>query len=471
MSVKLFNTLTRAVEPFVPIDPAGRQVRMYTCGPTVYNHAHIGNFRAYLFEDLLQRHLEARGYEVLRVMNLTDVDDKTIRDSRKAGRRLSDFTQIYKEAFFEDLATLRIKPALHYPAATEDRYISRMIEMIRQLEAGGIAYQAEDHSVYFRLSKFPRYGQLAHLNLDELRPSGRIRSDEYEKESVGDFALWKAWDENDGDVAWDSPWGRGRPGWHIECSAMATALLGPELDIHCGGVDNIFPHHEAEIAQSECCTGRTFVRHWLHCAHLMVDGQKMSKSQGNFYTLRDLVAKGYTGREVRYALITVNYRLPCNFTLPGLDAARTALARLDQWSERLREHAGTASSEPTALSEAFEQFFTRLDDDLNISAAMGQLFDLVRDSNKALDEGRIAPGQSAALLTGWQRINTVLELTAEAESAPGEVLELATQRDQARKERNWQLSDQLRERIAGLGWSLKDTKEGQKLTRASTPRS
>ena len=252
---------------------------------------------------------------------------------------------------------------------------------------------------------------------------------------------------------------------------MATALLGPELDIHCGGVDNIFPHHEAEIAQSECCTGRTFVRHWLHCAHLMVDGQKMSKSQGNFYTLRDLVAKGYTGREVRYALITVNYRLPCNFTLPGLDAARTALARLDQWSERLREHAGTASSEPTALSEAFEQFFTRLDDDLNISAAMGQLFDLVRDSNKALDEGRIAPGQSAALLTGWQRINTVLELTAEAESAPGEVLELATQRDQARKERNWQLSDQLRERIAGLGWSLKDTKEGQKLTRASTPRS
>ena len=463
MALEFFNTLSRRAEVFTPLDPEGRAVRMYTCGPTVYNHAHIGNFRAYLFEDLLQRHLEARGYHVLRVMNLTDVDDKTIRDSRKAGRPLADFTQVYKQAFFEDIATLRIRPALHYPAATEDRYIQRMIQMIAQLESQGAAYKAEDGSVYFRLSHFPRYGQLAHLNLEDLRPSGRIRNDEYEKESIGDFALWKAWDENDGDVAWDSPWGRGRPGWHIECSAMATELLGPELDIHCGGVDNIFPHHEAEIAQSECCTGRTFVRYWLHCAHLMVDGQKMSKSLGNFYTLRDLTGRGYTGREVRYALITVNYRLPCNFTLAGLDAARTALARLDQWTARLTEHAGNTAPEPTPLSAASDRFLDLLDDDLNISAALGCLFDLVRDSNKAMDSGALSRGQAASLLQAWTQINQVLAFEPYAQEIPAEIAALVEQRAKARASKDWALSDQLRDKIHALGWSLKDTKDGQKL--------
>ncbi len=463
MPIHLFNTLTRRIEPFSPLDPAGREVRMYTCGPTVYNHAHIGNFRAYLFEDLLQRHLEARGYHVLRVMNLTDVDDKTIRDSRKAGKHLADFTQIYKDAFFTDIDTLRIRRALHYPAATEPRYLDRMISMIQQLQAAGIAYQAEDRSLYFRLSKFPAYGRLAHLNLEELRPSGRVRSDEYEKESIGDFALWKAWDENDGDVAWDSPWGRGRPGWHIECSAMATALLGPELDIHCGGVDNIFPHHEAEIAQSECCTGKPFVRHWLHCAHLMVDGQKMSKSLGNFHTLRDLLARGFTGRETRYALITVNYRLPCNFTIPGLEGARAALSRLDQWVERLTENAADATPESSPLSGFSGRFLDCLDDDLNISAAMGQLFDLVRESNKALDEHRLTKGQSAALLAEWRTINAVLALEADSLTIPAQVLDLVEQRQQARASKDWALSDQIRDQIAALGWQLKDTKEGPKL--------
>src|SRR5678815_1331817 len=295
MPIQLFNTYSRDLQEFIPIDPDGKRVKLYTCGPTLHNHAHIGNFRTFIFEDLLQRHLEARDYEVERVMNLTDVDDKTIRGCRQLGMRLADFTEQYKRAFFEDLDTLRIRRAQHHPMATEERYIARMIEMIGQLAEKGIAYQAEDKSVYFRLSKFPEYGRLAHLNIEELRPTGRIRNDEYEKESIGDFALWKAWDENDGDVGWDSPWGRGRPGWHIECSAMATALLGPQLDLHCGGVDNIFPHHEAEIAQSESCTGQKFVRYWLHSAHLMVDGQKMSKSLGNFYTLRDLLAKGFSG--------------------------------------------------------------------------------------------------------------------------------------------------------------------------------
>jgi len=462
MAVQFFNTYTRAIEPFTALDPIGKQVKMYTCGPTVYNFAHIGNLRAYIFEDLLQRHLEARGFDVLRVMNLTDVDDKTIRGAREHGRRLTDFTAIYKDAFFSDLDTLRIKKAHHFPAATD--HVPAMIAMIEDLMAKGIAYQAEDRSVYFRLSKFPDYGKLAHLNLEELRPTGRIANDEYEKESVGDFALWKAWDEHDGDVRWDSPWGPGRPGWHIECSAMAEALLGPELDIHCGGVDNIFPHHEAELAQSECCWGKKFVRYWLHNAHLMVEGQKMSKSLGNFYTLRDLLTKGWSGREVRYALLTVNYRLPLNFTFDGLTGARAALARIDEWVTRLNDAKGSASPEPTPLAEAAEKFLSALDDDLNISGAMGNLFDLIRESNRALDHGELSPGQAAQLLVEWRRLNQILRLEAEAAAIPAEVLALLEEREQARKAKNWAESDRLREEIAARGWIVKDTKDGPKLT-------
>ena len=478
MAVHLFNTLSRNVEPLRLLDPAGQCVKMYTCGPTVYNFAHIGNFRAYVFEDLLQRHLEARGLQVERVMNLTDVDDKTIRGCRQMGVRLAEFTAKFKEAFFEDLQTLRLRRAQHYPAATEPRYIERMIEMIRTLESAGIAYQAEDGSVYFRISKFSDYGKLAHLNLDELRPSGRINNDEYEKEAIGDFALWKAWNEDDGDVAWDSPWGRGRPGWHIECSAMATALLGPELDIHCGGVDNIFPHHEAEIAQSECVTNRKFVRHWLHCAHLMVDGQKMSKSLGNFYTLRDLLARGYSGREIRFALLTVHYRLPLNFTLAGLDAARAALSRLDAWIQRLLTPAAQHSPANSPISPncpqataAADRFLDALDEDLNISAAMGHLFDWVRESNKSMDQGELSPELAAGNLRELARIQHVLafEPDAELQQAPQEVLDLLEQRQQARASKNWALSDQLRDAIAEHGWLVKDTKLGPELSRLSKP--
>jgi cysteinyl-tRNA synthetase len=473
MSVRLFNTASRQIEEFRPLDPAGDTVKMYTCGPTVYNHAHIGNFRAYVFEDLLQRHLEARGYYVERVMNLTDVDDKTIRGARSSGRRLADFTQVYKDAFFQDLEVLRIKPAAHFPAATEPQYIERMIAMIAQLVEQGIAYQAEDKSVYFRLAKFPDYGKLAHLNLEELRPTGRIQNDEYEKESIGDFALWKAWDEADGDVRWDSPWGPGRPGWHIECSAMATALLGPELDIHCGGVDNIFPHHEAEIAQSECCTGKKFVRYWLHCAHLMVNGQKMAKKMNNFYTVRDILSKGYTGREIRYVLLTVNYRLPLNFVFESahatgendsLSGARAALGRIDEWVSRLRAHAADAASQPTSLAARGERFFAELDEDLNIAAALSHLFELIRESNSALDRGELTPGQAAALLAEWQRMNKVLAIEQEAVAVPAEVTALVEQRQQARANKQWAESDRLRDAIAALGWVVKDTKEGAKLS-------
>jgi cysteinyl-tRNA synthetase len=465
MPIRFFNSLSRQLEEFRPLDPAGKVVRLYTCGPTVYNYAHIGNYRAYIFEDLLQRHLEARGYDVQRVMNLTDVDDKTIRGCRQLGVRLADFTQKFKDAFFADLDTLRIKRAQHFPAATD--YVARMIEMIGVLVEKGIAYQAEDKSVYFRLSKFPDYGKLAHLDLEALRPSGRVASDEYEKENVGDFALWKAWDENDGDVRWDSPWGPGRPGWHIECSAMATALLGDELDIHCGGVDNLFPHHEAEIAQSECVTGKKFVRYWLHCAHLMVDGQKMAKSAGNFYTLRDLLEKGWTGREIRYALLTVNYRLPLNFTLDeGLPGARSALQRIDDWAARLTDKSGSAQRSVLSAQwvELIEGFFTHLDDDLNISGAMGCLFDLIRESNKALDAGTLDAGGAAALLAAWKRINFVLAIERDAVAVPAGVLALVEQRQVARAAKDWAGSDRLRDEIAALGWVVKDTKDGPKLS-------
>jgi len=474
MAIRLYNTYSRQIEPFHPLDPAGSAVKMYTCGPTVYNFAHIGNFRAYIFEDLLQRHLEQRGYRVNRVMNLTDVDDKTIRGCRAAGLPLAQFTQQFKDGFFDDLRTLRIQPANAFPAATDPVYLRRMIEMIQTLVDGGFAYQAEDRSVYFRLKSFSDYGKLAHLNLEELRPTGRIRNDEYEKEGIGDFALWKAWDEADGDVGWESPWGRGRPGWHIECSAMATALLGAELDIHCGGIDNIFPHHEAEIAQSECCTGRRFVRHWLHCAHLMVEGQKMAKSLGNFFTLRDLIGKGWSGREIRCILISVHYRLPLNFTFEGLAAARSSLARIDEWTYRLMSLAGKAgffNEPPKGLThpladEHGKAFLAALDDDLNISGALGALFDLIRESNRAMDREELTPAGACAIFQTWQQINTVLQFQREEEAVPDEAVQkLALARIAARAAKNWELSDSLREQIDAAGWLVKDSKEGQKLSR------
>jgi cysteinyl-tRNA synthetase len=466
MPIQYFNSLTRKVEPFAPLDPAGKSVSIYTCGPTVYNYAHIGNFRAYVFEDLLQRHLEFRGYEVNRVMNLTDVDDKTIRGCRTAGVPLAEFTKTFKDAFFQDLDALRIKRADHFPEATEAAHIARMIEMIATLIERGHAYQADDNSVYFRINSFPAYGKLAHLNLDELRPSGRVSSDEYEKENVGDFALWKAWDEADGDVAWESPWGRGRPGWHIECSAMATGILGPQIDIHCGGEDNIFPHHEAEIAQSECCTGQSFVKLWMHCKHLLVDNQKMSKSAGNFYTLRDLLDKGWTGREVRYVLLSVKYREPLNFTFDGLAAARSALSRFDEWSRRIDEAAGP-NAEPVPADLNLESFGSALDEDLNASAALGALFETIRDTNKRLDAGTLTPGQARAILDWRTQVNAILRFEPDAAAIPPEVDALLAKRAEARAAKNFAESDRLRDEIAAFGWIVKDTKEGQKLSKAN----
>jgi cysteinyl-tRNA synthetase len=464
MSLRFFNTYSRQLEDFEPRDPASRKLDIYTCGPTVYSRAHIGNFRAYIFEDLLQRHLELRGYKVHRVMNITDVDDKTIRGAREAKIALQKFTEQFKRAFFEDIETLRIKRADQFPAATDQRYIDRMIEMIATLISRGLAYQAEDKSVYFRINKFPDYGKLAHFDLTQLQSTGRVKHDEYDKEHIGDFALWKAWDEEDGDVDWESPWGRGRPGWHIECSAMATALLGDQIDIHCGGVDNIFPHHEAEIAQSEGVTGKKFVRYWLHCAHLLVDGQKMSKSLGNFYTLPDLLKKGYTGREIRYALMRVHYRAPLNFTWEGMEEARQALARIDEWLVRLRETAGDKIDNKNVDLELGQQFEEALDDDLNISAALGFLFESIRETNRAMDRNELDAVSAKAWLNWWERVNSVLALEIEtAVVLPADVAQLAEQREHARREKNWKRSDELRDQILELGWETRDTKDGQKL--------
>jgi len=486
--MRFFNTYSRQLEEFEPRDPALRKIGIYTCGPTVYSRAHIGNFRAYVFEDLLQRHLELRGYKVHRVMNITDVDDKTIRGASEAKIPLRKFTEQFKEAFFEDIETLRIKRADEFPAATDRLYIDKMIEMIAILISRGLAYQAEDKSVYFRINKFPGYGRLAHFDLTQLQSTGRVKHDEYDKEHIGDFALWKAWDEEDGDVGWESPWGRGRPGWHIECSAMATALLGEQIDIHCGGVDNIFPHHEAEIAQSEGVTGKKFVRYWLHCAHLLVDGQKMSKSLGNFYTLPDVLEKGYTGREIRYALMRVHYRAPLNFTWEGMEEARQALTRIDEWLGRLRETVAEKVDTGKNTTQPGQQFEEALDDDLNISAALGFLFESIRETNRAMDQNELAAATANEWLKWWERVNSVLGLKRDlvlragsgtytlqgadvemiylpAENFPAEIAALLKDREQARLAKDFRKSDELRNELNARGWEVRDTKDGQKLTR------
>jgi cysteinyl-tRNA synthetase len=463
MALRFFNTYSRQVEEFTPRED--KKIDIYTCGPTVYSRAHIGNFRAYIFEDLLQRHLEARGFKVHRVMNITDVDDKTIRGAREAKVPLQKITRQFKDAFFEDSETLRIKKADDYPSATDHRYISKMIAMIGALISKGLAYEAEDKSVYYRINKFPNYGKLAHLDLAELKPTGRVQHDEYDKEHIGDFALWKAWDEEDGDVKWDSPWGAGRPGWHIECSAMATALLGDQIDVHCGGVDNIFPHHEAEIAQSEGVTGKKFVNYWLHCAHLLVDGQKMAKSLGNFYTVPDVLAKGYTGRELRYALIRVNYRTQLNFTWDGMNEARESLGRIDDWLERLRQCAGSKINQSKIENQFGHEFEDALDDDLNISAALGFLFESIRETNRAMDVNQLDANNAAAWLNWWNRIDEVLRFEAKAAELPEEVAKLAEARAQARLAKDFRKSDELRDKLNALGWEARDTKDGQKITR------
>lgn len=470
MGLRLFNTLRRSVQEFVPLDPEGRKVGMYCCGPTVYDYGHIGNFRTFVFADLVRRYLEFRGYEVTHVMNITDVEDKIIRRVRETGSTLRDYTQQYEHAFLEDCRALNLRPPHHRPRATE--HIGPIIGLIRKLEQRGFAYVV-DGSVYFSIERYRaaghRYGKLLNLNLDHLRAGNRVSHDEYGKESIADFALWKARTPEDGEIFWPSPWGEGRPGWHIECSAMSMKLLGESFDLHLGGEDLIFPHHEDEIAQSEgACAHppeRPFVRYWLHGAHLLVEGRKMSKSLGNFFTLRDLLGRGFSGREIRYLLLSAHYREPFNFTLEGLQGARTALARIDECLDRLRERAGqtTAPASPT-LPEAFTR---ALDEDLNVSAGCAAVFDWVRDCNRRLSTENMTPAEAAAELAAWERIDQVLGIGVRpAITAPPEVQELATQRQQARQQRDFARADALRQRIRELGWIVEDTPKGPRLKKA-----
>lgn len=464
MELRFYNSLSRRVEPFEPLKP--NEVGMYTCGPTVYNFAHIGNFRAYLFEDVLRRTLEYAGCKVRQVMNLTDVDDKTIRGSQAAGKPLREYTKPYIEAFFADLKALNVEPAEVYPAATD--HIPEMVRLIQALFDKGIAYKSEDGSVYFSVDKFAGYGKLAHLDRSALRSGVRIDADEYDKEGFGDFALWKAWDEKDGDVVWDAPWGRGRPGWHLECSAMSMKYLGESFDLHTGGIDNLFPHHENEIAQAEAVTGKPFVRTWMHCAHLRVNGQKMSKSLGNFFTLRDLLAKGHTGREIRYVLLSAHYRQPLNFTFDALSAARTALARIDECVDALTARAKASGPADTGLRvpSPLAAFGAALADDLNLPEALATFFDFIRAANAALAAG-LSPSGAQAALGVLGRMDAVLGVVyfgrPKPVKVPAEVHALADARAKARAARDWAESDRLRDAIAAQGWQVRDGKEGQTL--------
>ncbi|MDD5596538.1 MAG: cysteine--tRNA ligase [Victivallaceae bacterium] len=465
--IKFFNTMDRRLEEFRPIHPG--EARMYTCGPTVYNFAHIGNFRAYMFEDLLRRTLKYFGYKVTQVMNLTDVDDKTIRDSQACGMKLDDFTAKYKKAFFEDLETLNIEKAEVYPAATE--HIKEMIALIKTLVEKGCAYQAEDNCVYFSIAKFPEYGRLAKIDFENQRSGVRIKNDEYAKDAVADFALWKAWDEKDGDVYWESPWGKGRPGWHIECSAMAMRYLGKTFDIHTGGIDNMFPHHEDEIAQSEAANGCTYVNYWLHCAHLMVDGDKMSKSAGNFYTLRECVAKGYSGRELRWVLLGAHYRKKLNFTFAACDQARATLAKFDELFSCLKETAatGNGSEVEEIVSRAKNAFDTGLADDLNISEALAAVFGLQHDVTKLLNTGSLSKPGAETVLAQFRKFDEIFglfEVDAEkGEKIPPEVLEMAEKRRAARAAKDWAAADAMRDRLKESGWTVEDAADGFRVKR------
>jgi cysteinyl-tRNA synthetase len=458
--LRFFNTLTRRKEKFTPLEPG--KVRLYTCGPTVYDYAHIGNFRAFLFEDLLKRWLEYRGYEVTHVMNITDVDDKTIKGSQKQQVPLAQYTAHYAQAFFEDMKTLNVELADYYPKATE--HIPEMTALIKTLIQNGYAYKSEDNSIYYSIAKFKNYGKLSRIKLQALKAGARVKTDEYDKEEAQDFALWKAWTQEDGDVFWETPLGKGRPGWHIECSAMSMKYLGETFDIHCGGIDNMFPHHENEIAQSEAATGKKFVNYWLHNEHLLVEGRKMAKKFGNFYTLRDLLGKGFDPIAIRFLLLSTHYRAQFNFTFEGLEAAASAVERLRNFVRRLQDADGAGSDGKVAELVRGVQagFGEAMDDDLNVSVALAALFDFVREVNGLLDAGVVSRGEAdevGAVMRGFDGVLGVVG-EVEAEKLPPEAEKLIQERERARKVGDWVEADALRVRLRELGVVVEDTPQG-----------
>jgi cysteinyl-tRNA synthetase len=468
-SIRFFNTLTRRKERFTPIEPG--KVKMYTCGPTVYDYAHIGNFRAFLFEDLLKRWLEYRGYTVTHVMNITDVDDKTIKGSQKQQIPLEQYTEHYTNAFFEDIKALNIKPATHYPKATD--HIPDMVTLIKNLIRKGYAYKSQDNSIYYTISKFKNYGKLSHTNIHALQAGARVKTDEYTKEEAQDFALWKAVTAEDGNVYWETELGKGRPGWHVECSAMSMRYLGETFDIHCGGIDNMFPHHENEIAQSEAATGKKFVNYWLHNEHLLVEGRKMAKKLGNFYTLRDLLGKGYNPIVIRYLLLSTHYRAQFNFTFEALEAAHAAVERLRNFTRRLQDVQGKESMGKAAelLGEVQLKFGEAMDDDLNVSVALGSLFDFVREVNVLLDACVLGKSEAEEVYAVMKRFDTVLGVIGEVEKE--EVLSkeaegLIEKREEARKAKNWKEADAIRDQLKKMGIAIEDTAQGLRWHKETT---
>jgi cysteinyl-tRNA synthetase len=460
MALRFFNTLTRKKEEFYTVHPG--EVRMYTCGPTVYDFAHIGNFRAYVFGDILRRYLEYKGYKITYVMNITDVDDKTINGSQKDGMSLGEYTKRYKKAFFEDVKSLNILPANIYPEATA--HIKEMVDLVKTLLEKGHAYQ-NDGSTYYRIDSFPSYGKLSHMDMSGLKAGARVVKDEYEKEQASDFALWKGWDEKDGEIFWQTEVGKGRPGWHIECSTMSMKYLGKHFDVHTGGVDLIFPHHENEIAQSEAATGEKFVNFWLHNEFLMVEGRKMAKSFGNYYTLRDLLNQGYNPIAIRYLLMSTHYRQQLNFTFDGLEAAKNALQRLYDFVGNLNLVKGEKDNPEIGqiLQKAKTDFEQALDDDLNTSEAFGIVFTLVKDINKLMEEKNLSTSAASQVLDVMEKFDSVLGLLKREEvSLDEEVKALIDKRNKAREERDFKLADQIRKELEARGIILEDTQGGTK---------
>jgi cysteinyl-tRNA synthetase len=455
--LKIYNTLTNAKEEFIPMED--RKVRLYTCGPTVYDYAHIGNFRTFVFQDLLRRYLRYRGYEVLHVMNITDVDDRIIQNARERGVSLRTYTEKYTDAFLEDSRTLGIEPPDIMPRATD--HIPEMIALIRQLEGRGFTYEKEG-STYFSISQFPEYGRLSKIDFSGIQAGARVDTDKYDKENARDFVLWKA--RKEGEDFWETEIGPGRPGWHIECSAMSMKYLGETFDIHCGGIDLVFPHHENEIAQSECATGRHFVRYWIHPEFLIVEGEKMSKSLGNFFTLRDLLSQGHAPEAIRYALLSAHYRKQLNFTIDGLKQGQSSIQRLEDFVLRMKEAAGNAVAAQGSvpeIKEARERFLEAMDDDLNTSAGLAAAFDFVRALNQRAAQKALPPSEAAEALQFIREIDGVFGvLQKQPEILDEEIADKIRERQEARARRDFAEGDRIRVWLTSRGIQLEDTRDG-----------
>tara|TARA_B100001105_G_C22365350_1_gene432372 strand:- start:199 stop:1575 length:1377 start_codon:yes stop_codon:yes gene_type:complete len=454
MEIRFYNTLTRKKEIFKPINKG--KVSLYTCGPTVYNRAHIGNFRTFIFEDVLKRVLQLVGYNVKHVMNITDVDDKTIKKAHEENKKLNKITSKYTSEFMEDLQALKILPADLFPAATD--HIQNMIEMISILIENKNAYVADDGSVFFSIDSINDYGKLANLDLKRQKQTDRVAADEYTKDNPRDFALWKAWKVEDGDVFWDSPWGIGRPGWHMECSVMSTKYLGNHFDIHCGGVDNIFPHHENEIAQSCAALGTEFVNIWMHSEHLNMADEKMSKSLGNIKTIPELLDDGHSAESLRYVLISSHYRSKLSFSSNKLDDARKAVHRINDIYNRLQGIISDGNSFPNE----YDQFIEALVDDLNTPKALGILFNYLKELNRKIDNDNLTDEESSRGILFIKKADEIFSFLKDKTGIPDEIAKLVAKRNEARKDKNWKLSDLLREELKEKGWIVEDTLDGSK---------